>query len=269
MIDDLIARVTSGRVFDLELPRHAGMPVYPTHKPGYIYHLHRRHADTYAPERDGPRTSAAGMLTMMEHTGTHIDALSHQADSLTLCGGVKVTPAVETAVGFTHGGAEEIAPIIARGVLLDIAAYRHVDALPERALILAAELAACAQAQHTEVRRGDVLLVRLANATNWGDEAKFLAGAGMARDASLWAAERGVVAVGADNMSWDVGGHRDPEVGVLPGHLELLARRGIYIMENLNLDELARERIYEFLFVCLPLKFRGATGSPVRPVAIV
>ena len=114
-----------------------------------------------------------------------------------------------------------------------------------------------------------MLLVRLGNARNWGDETKFLASAGMARDASLWAAGKGVAAVGADNMAWDPMGHRDPDVGLLPGHLELLARRGIYIIENLNLDDLSRERVYEFLFVCLPLKFRGATGSPVRPIAIV
>jgi kynurenine formamidase len=266
---ELIELGTQARVFDLELPRFAGMPVHPSHKPGYIYHLHRRHADQYAPEREGPRTSAAGMLTMAEHTGTHIDAQSHQADALMLCGGLAVTPDIETPLGFSQGGVEEIPPLVARGVLLDVAAQRKVDELPSGELVFAAELAACAVAQNTEVRKGDVLLVRVGNARNWGDESRFLASAGMARDASLWAAERGVVAAGADNMAWDAVGHRDPEVGSLPGHLELLARRGIYIIENLNLDELSREQIYEFLFVCLPLKLNGATGSPVKPIAMI
>ncbi|MBI5879264.1 MAG: cyclase family protein [Chloroflexi bacterium] len=257
------------RVFDLEQSRHAGMPVHPSHKPGYLYTLYRRHQDTYAPERDGPRSSASGMLSMMEHTGTHIDAHAHQADSLTLCGGIAVTPQVQTPAGFTRGGVEEIAPIVARGVLLDVAAQRGVDELPAREEVHANELQACVARQGVSVARGDVLLVRVGNARRWGDEPAYLASAGMARDASLWAAERGVVAVGADNMAWDVIGARDPEVGLLPGHLELLARRGIYIIENLNLDDLSRERIYSFVCVCLPLKFRGATGSPVRPVAIV
>jgi len=206
---------------------------------------------------------------MMEHTGTHIDAHSHQADSLTLCGGIHVDQTIETSVGFTRGGVEEISPIFTRGVLLDIAARRGVDEVPSGELIHAAELEAGATDQHCQIQKGDVLLVRIGNARNWGDEVKFLASAGMARDASLWAAERGVLAVGADNMAWDVIGHRDPDVGLLPGHLELLARRGIYIIENLNLDELSRERIYTFVFVCLPLKFQGATGSPVRPIALV
>ncbi len=268
MTSDLISLATRARVFDLEQPRHAAMPVHPSHKPGYFYHLHRRHEDNYFPEREGPRSSASGMLTMMEHTGTHIDALCHQADSLSLFGDVRLTPAIETSVGFTQGGVEEIPPIVARGVLLDVAAYRGVDEVPSREEIHATELSACAQAQPVDLQKGDVLLVRLGNARNWNDERKYLAGAGLARDASLWAAERGVIAVGADNMGWDVIGARDPEVGLSPGHLELIARRGIYIIENLNLDELSRERVFEFVFVCLPLKLNGATGSPVRPVGL-
>ena len=117
MADDLISLVSRARVFDLELPRHPKMPIHPAHRPGYQYSLHRRHADNYAPERDGPRTSASGILVMMEHTGTHIDAHSHQADSLTLCGGIRVDHFIETSTGFTRGGVEEIPPIVCRGVL--------------------------------------------------------------------------------------------------------------------------------------------------------
>jgi len=75
--------------------------------------------------------------------------------------------------------------------------------------------------------------------------------------------------VGADNMAFDVMGPADPELKVtLPGHILLLVRAGIPIIENLNLEELAEAGVHEFLFVCLPLKMRGATGSPVRPIAI-
>jgi kynurenine formamidase len=55
----------------------------------------------------------------------------------------------------------------------------------------------------------------------------------------------------------------------LPGHIILLVRHGIHIMENLFLEDLARDQVYEFLFVGLPLKIQGATGSPIRPVAVV
>jgi kynurenine formamidase len=92
----------------------------------------------------------------------------------------------------------------------------------------------------------------------------------MAASASYWLAERRVLAVGADNAAWDVPGLRDPELGCfLPGHLILLARNGIYIIENLAIEELAAEGVYRFDFICTPLKLAGATGSPVRPVAVV
>jgi kynurenine formamidase len=79
-----------------------------------------------------------------------------------------------------------------------------------------------------------------------------------------------VLAVGADNMAWDVIGLRDPSTGCqLPGHLILLARHGIYIIENMQLEELAAAGVSRFTFICTPLKFVGATGSPVRPIAVV
>jgi kynurenine formamidase len=79
-----------------------------------------------------------------------------------------------------------------------------------------------------------------------------------------------VAAVGADNMAWDVPDERDPDTGAtLFAHLYLLPQKGVYIIENLNLEELARERRWEFAFVGVPLKFQGATGSPLRPLALV
>src|SRR5215211_6975462 len=103
MTADLIARLRAARVYDLEQPRFAGMPIHPSHRPGYFYALHRRHRDTLAPADHGPRTGASGVLTMMEHTGTHIDALCHQACDLHLFGRVPVD-AAETPAGFSRLG---------------------------------------------------------------------------------------------------------------------------------------------------------------------
>jgi kynurenine formamidase len=64
-------------------------------------------------------------------------------------------------------------------------------------------------------------------------------------------------------------GAADPELGTLPGHTILIVRGGIHIIESLYLEELAAGGVREFAFVCLPLKVRGGTGSPVRPVAVV
>ena len=191
------------RVFDLEQPRFTGMPSHPAHKPGYFYALYRRHRDSYRPDVHGPRTGASGVLTMMEHSGTHIDALCHQASDLTLHGGIAVDD-VERGDGFTALGAETMRPLLGRGVLLDVAGWKQVDILPAHYAITAEDFEGCARAQRVDVRPGDVLLVR-----------------------------------------------------------------GIHILENLNLEELAAARHHEFCFVGVPLKFRGATGSPIRPLALV
>jgi kynurenine formamidase len=269
MSQSLIEQLQSARVYDLEQPRFAGMPIHETHRPGYFYALHRRHRDTLNRAQTGPRSGASGVLNMMEHSGTHIDALSHQACDLRLYGDVPIED-VETPFGFKRLGIETVPPLLGRGVLLDVAGWKKQDRLPPRYSISAEELQACAAAQKMEVQRGDVLLVRTGFAALWHDEKPYLEAAGVGKSGSLWAAERGVVAVGADNMAWDVTGERDPESGAtLFGHYYLLPQKGIYIIENLNLEELARDRQYVFAFVGIPLKFNGATGSPLRPLALV
>jgi kynurenine formamidase len=265
----LAEQLRTARVYDLEQPRFAGMPIHPTHRPGYFYALHRRHRDTYQPAAHGPRSAASGTLTMMEHSGTHIDALCHQANCLTLYGGI-ATDTVETPTGFRQLGVETVPPLIGRGVLLDVCGHKGGRLLPARYAITADDLAACATAEGVEVRPGDVLLVRTGYAALWHDEAAYLEAAGVSRSGTLWAAERGVAAVGADNMAWDVPDERDPETGAtLFAHIYLLPQKGVYILENLNLEELARDRRFSFAFVAAPLKLKGATGSPLRPLALV
>jgi kynurenine formamidase len=265
----LADQLRAARVYDLEQPRFQGMPIHPSHRPGYFYALHRRHTDTYRPEQHGPRSSASGALTMMEHSGTHIDALCHQACGQKLFGNLPVM-GVETPAGFKQLGIETVPPLLCRGVLLDVAGFRNVPLLPAKQSITADELQACADAAGVEVRPGDVLLVRTGYGALWQREADYLDAAGVSKSGTLWAAEHGVVAVGADNMAWDVPDERDPESGsTLFAHAYLLPKKGIYIIENVNLEELARDRRFTFAFVGIPLKFTGATGSPFRPLALV
>jgi len=262
--------MVGARIFDLEQPRSERMPIHPAHQQaGYSYLLHRHHEDEYRPEEAGPRTGAAGIIICGEHTGTHIDALCHQSDALVLYGGVPVDGRVQTSRGFKRLAVEEIPPILAPGVLLDVAASKGVEALDPGYAVTGEELQECCEEQEVSVEPGDVALVRTGNARYWDEPDRYLAGPGMATSASYWMAERRVLAVGADNMAWDAPELRDPELGLLPGHLILLARRGVYIIENLALEELSAAGAYRFDFICTPLKFVGATGSPVRPVAVV
>ena len=259
MIGSLLESIEKARVFDLEQLRYAGAPSHPAHAPGFNYFLHRHHAHG-APEA---RTGASGIIVTPEHSGTHIDALAHQAENLTLHGGVHVDDGVQTSAGFKKLGIETMPPLVSRGVLLDVAGERRLD--PNYA-ITPADLE---RATHVEVRKGDVVLIRTGYGALWSNNEEYLRAAGVSAAGSRWLVEREVSAVGADNMAFDVMGPADPDLKVtLPGHVLLLVRAGIPIIENLNLEELAAAKVYEFLFVCLPLKMRGATGSPVRPVAI-
>lgn len=263
--DELTRLLQARTVYDLEQPRYAGAPTFAAHEPGFMLHLHRRHE----PGLGEPRTSASGLVMMAEHSGTHIDALCHQAMDMTLHGGVHVDPGVQTSTGFTTLGADDIAPIIRRGVLLDVAGAEGVDCLPERSLVTAEMLHRTLDAQGTVVQPGDVVCVRTGNGRHWADRPRYEAGPGMATDASRWCRERRAFAVASDNLAWDLPGHHDPELGcTLPGHVVLLVEGGVYIIENINLEELARARVHEFTLLCLALKMQGATGSPVRPVAL-
>src|SRR5262245_32829304 len=172
------------RVYDLEQPRFHGMPIYPTHRPGYFYALHRRHRDTYQPEVHGPRSGASGTLMMMEHAGTHIDALCHQACGMTLYGGVPVEKA-ETPAGFTRLGVETVPPLLARGVLLDVAGWKGVERLPPHYSVGASELRECARVEGVELKRGDVVLVRTGYDTLWGNEEEYLQAAGVHKSGTL------------------------------------------------------------------------------------
>jgi len=256
----------STRVYDLEQPRYSGAPIYPSHAPGYFYTLHRHHEPAMAESR----TSASGFLYMTEHAGTHIDALCHQAENCHLYGERKIDASLQTPYGFTELGAETIAPLIARGVLLDIARYRGVARIATGDPITSRDLEVVAHGQDVAIQAGDVVLLRTGNGAFWTQPDVYLQAGGVSRDASSWLADKQVRAVGADNVAWDEVGVIDPDLQVtLPGHLLLLVRHGIYIIENLQLEELATDHCYQFTFICLPLKLRGATGSPVRPVALV
>src|SRR3954447_11439616 len=118
----VISELLGARVYDLEQPRYAGLPIHPNHGPGVSLTLHRRHERGAAEARTG----ASALLVMAEHTGTHIDALCHQAYDGRLYGGVEVTPRVQTPTGFTELAIDTVAPIVRRGVLLDVAGATEV-----------------------------------------------------------------------------------------------------------------------------------------------
>jgi kynurenine formamidase len=278
--DDLIAALAfpqEGTVFDLDAGRWPGMPVLDVHPP-YIQTTYRtpRGAaiDGDLQARYGPNSDEMGVITELfsasTHTGTHIDALCHITIKGQWFGGGSESSSLGD-FGARIGDAASIAPIICRGVLMDIPALLQVDVLAAGQKISKQELEAALERQQIRLAPGDAVLVRTGYMTVWSGEESRRAqhyGAGIDRTAAAWLADHRPCLVGADTENLDQIPSSDLR-SPLPAHDELLVKRGIHIIELLYLEALAEAAAYEFLFICLPLRLRGATGSMVRPIAVI
>ncbi len=275
-VRDALALATQGRIYDLDSVRFPGMPLFPSHPPFQVltYRTPRgidnQGDQTWLGDNEVNFHWHSDMVMGTVHSGTHIDALAHIC-----CGegpGWYGGGSAERDVGDfgpLRGDATEIPPIITRGVLIDVAGARGVAALNAHEAIGADEVRRTLERQELELRPGDVALLRTGYLSGWPD-ADFISAheqAGIDRDAALWLAEQGVVAVGGDTEALEALPSTVPG-NPHPVHIALLVERGIFIIEMVNCEELARDRVYEFCFVCLPLGIRGATGSMVRPVAL-
>jgi kynurenine formamidase len=286
---ELWEQLSGARVYDLGQPYFTGMPHWPAHPP-FLFGLTKRHGDMVGPAGN---SSAADAIALGSHVGTHIDALCHFSCGGLLHGGHAVEPLQSYVGGLKKFSVDTIAPILRRGVLLDLApgvaagvtagvtggvtagvtdgvkggvTARMPNGAPlaEDCEIAPEQLEA---ARKTEIRPGDVVLLR----TGWGqyfeDARQFvnqtrLPGPGLA--AARWLSARGIFAAGSDTVAFE----KSP-VESMPVHVHLLVESGIHIIECLNLEELAADGVTEFLFIGVPMKIRGATGAPLRPLAVV
>ena len=258
-----ITNLIGAKVFDLAQPYFVGMPHHPSHPP-FLFSLVKQHGEYIGPTGN---SSASDALAMGTHVGTHIDGLCHFSCGGKLHGGEEAASAQSYAGGLRKFSIDTIAPILRRGRLLDIAGLEQTTALPRDFEITAAHLDAAAERQSLEIREGDVVLVRTGWAAYFEDPGKFISevhGPGPGIEGARWLSSRRIYAAGSDTVAFE----KVPDAS-MPVHVHLLVESGIHIIECLNLEELAAAKVYEFLFVALPLKIRGATGSPVRPVALV
>jgi kynurenine formamidase len=268
MSDPILDAIAGGvRIFDLGRPMEVGMPQSPNH-PQFRIALARRHGDSV--RADGG-SAANEIIVTGGHVGTHIDALSHVSQEGRLHGGLDAADA-QRGGRFSQLGVETIAPMVCRGWLLDVPAALGLEACAPGYEITPDDLEKAASVGRVDVAPGDVVLVRSGWAQRWDDREAYIgvdSGVpGPGERASRWLAALGPRAVGADSIAFE---HLAPGAGhaLLPAHRVLLVDHGVHIIETLNLEELAHARVYEFAFVLAPLPLVGATGSPVRPLAVV
>jgi kynurenine formamidase len=261
----LLSLVRNSRLYDLSQPLFTGMPHFPTHPP-FFSTLNKEHGD-YVLSNGG--SSAAETITLGGHTGTHIDALNHFSCAGKLYGGCEVRQSAQS--GVEPHAVETVAPILRRAVLLDIARLEGAEAMGADAAITPEQLDAASKAAETTVQAGDIVLLRTGWARFWnnhqryvtGGKMKHVCGPGPELAGARWFSQHKVFAVGSDTLAFER--MPSPDMAV---HVHLLVETGIHIIENLNLEELARDRVSEFLFIAAPLRIRGGTGSPIRPIAI-
>lgn len=258
--------LTGARVFDLSHPLIEGMPVSPNHVP-FTMALTRRHGDRF---REDGSSGSSELLILSGHAGTHLDALCHIASDGRLFGGHDAVSAARQG-RFSVLGMETVPPLVMRAVLLDVAGCQHVPALPAASRITDLDLERTAQDQGVEVGPGDAVLVRTGWAgVNWHDSSAFIGAQtgvpGVDVSGAEWLLTRGCALAGSDTMAFE---WLAPGTGHahLPVHRRLIAESGVYLIEMLNLDEMAAAQVHLSTLVMAPLRLVGATGSPVRPLA--
>jgi kynurenine formamidase len=253
---DALRGANGARSFDLAVPYFMGMPSWTElGDPKYDIWF------THTPQGEGHAYSGTA-ITMYTHVGTHICSLNHLGRDGRFWNGWTA----ETHLGsraWRVGG--NYPPIIARGILLDVARTKELECLPDSYAITAHDLIDAGGAQ---LRRGDVALVRTGRMNRWPDPNAFMTtppGVGM--DGARWLAETAeVMCIGVDTGGEPLPAE-DPGA-FLPVHSYLLTDAGLPVIENLWLEDLAKSEVTEFAFLAFPLKLLGSTGLPVRPIAL-
>ncbi len=278
--------VKTGKVYDLGVPYDSQSYRWPGHSPGAIMTFRgpegvKRQGD-FKPASD-PKLNPHKVgwhscaLFMSDNVATQIDSLGHitQGDDHHWYNGFK-----EADWGGNFGirkcDATTIPPIITRGVLIDVAGLRQVDALPAHYRITAEDLQAALERQKTRLQPGDTVLIRTGVLRYWGangadhDKIRQHDSAGIDLAAARWLVEQqGAILIGADTSGLEHAPGPEEKQTFIPVHRYLLAEQGVHIGEFHNLEELARDGVHEFCYFCTVNKIRGATaGFALRPVAI-
>ncbi len=208
------------------------------------------------------------VISEIGQVGTQFDGFAHQSIEYSHYNCFK-TDDITSRGGFTKLGIEKVGTLITRGVLIDVAALKGVDTLPDTYEITVPDLEQALQKQNLKLQPGDAVLINTGWHKLWAkDNARYVKTCpGIGVKAAEWLAKQDPMLVGSDNWPVEVAPNPDPQIS-LPVHQIMLAVNGIHLLENLKTDELAAKKVYEFAFVMQPLKAQGFSGSTVAPVAI-
>jgi kynurenine formamidase len=270
----VLAEADGSKLFDLAVDYFIGMPSWTyAGDPGFQIWMSHTPSGTVVDdpmgvgEEQNRLVSYSGdCITMYTHCGTHMDTLNHFG----YCGEIWNGFTEREHLGSRHWsvcGADKQPPIVARGVLVDVAAAHGLDVLPDSYAIGKDDLRMALDRQGSEVRPGDVVFLRTGRMKLWPDPDKYaLDEPGINREGAEHLAKAGAIVIGADNLALEHYPGADAENWDVV-HTYLFAEAGVPIMEVVNLEELAAEEVFEFALVAAGMPIRGATGAPMRPMA--
>jgi kynurenine formamidase len=272
---EVLQRIASGKTYDLSVEYFVGMPSFNAlGDPGYQYWLTHTPRGTVTGNPNGlgramnEKVSYTGdAISMYTHMGTHIDALNHFGLNGKIWNGFTADEHLSDK-GWKKTGAETIPAIIARGILIDIPASKNVESLPANYRINTTDLKEALSKQNTRIQKGDVVLIRTGQGKLYEDSHKYLDQyPGINLDAVKWLIEdQHAMLLGADNLSFEAFPPERKDNWV-PVHTYLLAEKGAMFIEQMFLEGLSKDKVYEFAFIASSLKLKGASASPMRPVA--
>ncbi|MBC2656406.1 cyclase family protein [Pseudomonas sp. MSSRFD41] len=272
----IMSRVSGEQAYDLAVDYFVGMPSWQAagDPPYQMWMTHTPHGNVIADpmqvgEPMNQHVSYSGSaVSMYAHMGTHIDALNHFGLNGKIWNGFRADQHLGDR-GWNVTGAEKLPPIIARGVMIDVAAAKGLDQLADSYRVTRADLKQALARQKVALEKGDVVLIRTGRMRDYENAQVYMANPpGLSLDAAKFLVEEGgAMVVGADNLSFETF-PSEVEGNYLPLHTYLLAMQGAPIMELVNLEGLARDKVYQFAFIGASLKLRGADAAPIRPMAL-
>ena len=259
--------VTTGKTYSLGMTTGPDSLAYPPRKFGIVVTQSNDGTGTAGGENKG--TGNDDILMTYMGIGSQLDGLGHLGIDHRYYNGLRAQDFVAPD-GLKQLGTDTVPPIATRGVLLDMAALKGVETVPPGTPYNRAEIDAAVKRQGiAPIGKGDVVLFHSGwHATLATDRDKWWQmHAGVGVEGARYLADQGVVAVGADSTAVEVIPFEN-EKRPFEVHQTLLAKNGVYILENMWTTELAKDGAHEFLFVLGQPKFVGAVQMVVNPIAI-
>jgi len=258
--------IKTGKTYSLGVVTGSSSPAYPPRQ--YSMTILQLDDGMGTPLGSNRATGNDDLMNIWMGIGSQIDGLGHMGVDHVYYNGNKAADFVHPT-GLKKMGTHKLPPMVTRGVLLDMTAHFGKAQLAAGTAFNSSDIKAAAKAQGVQIEEGDVVLFH----TGWLTKSEtapqeFMAGEpGLGVDGAKYLASLNVMAVGADNWAVEVlPGEIEGEL--FPVHPELLAKNGIYILENMNTHELQADNAWEFMFVLGQPKFEGAVQAVINPVAI-